>query len=81
MLDVLRVTDFSSPIFEGVGGALIARNFETYFALKLMLKDTNLIAHFAERLNVPIPASGGHSGNYQGCGESWLGRGERLGPH
>lgn len=24
---------------------------------------------------------GGHSGNYQGCGESWLGRGERLGPH
>ncbi len=57
VLDVLRVTDFRSPIFEGVGGALIARNFETYFALKLMLKDANLIAHFAEQLNVPIPAS------------------------
>jgi len=57
VLDVLRVTDFRSPIFEGVGAALIARNFETYFALKLMLKDANLIAHFAERLNVPVPAS------------------------
>ncbi len=57
VLDVLRVTDFKSPIFEGVGAALIARDFETNFALKLMLKDANLIARFAEQLNVPIPAS------------------------
>jgi len=57
VLEVLRVTDFKSPIFEGVGAALIARNFETNFALKLMLKDANLIARFAEQLNVPIPAS------------------------
>ena len=57
VLEVLRVTDFKSPIFEGVGAALIARNFETHFALKLMLKDANLIARFGEQLNVPIPAS------------------------
>jgi 3-hydroxyisobutyrate dehydrogenase-like beta-hydroxyacid dehydrogenase len=57
VLGVLHVTDFKSPIFDGVGGALIERDFSTHFALKLMLKDANLIAQFAEDLNAPIPAS------------------------
>lgn len=57
VLGVLHVTDFKSPIFDGVGGALIERDFSTHFALKLMLKDANLIAKFAQDLNVPIPAS------------------------
>ena len=57
VLGVLHVTDFKSPIFDGVGAALIERNFETHFALKLMLKDANLIARFAQDLNVPVPAS------------------------
>lgn len=57
VLGVLHVTDFKSPIFDGVGGALIERDFSTHFALKLMLKDANLIARFAEDLNAPIPAS------------------------
>ena len=57
VLGVLHVTDFKSPIFDGVGGALIERDFSTHFALKLMLKDANLIAQFAQDLNVPIPAS------------------------
>ena len=56
VLGVLHVTDFKSPIFDGVGGALVARNFDTFFALKLMLKDANLIAQFAQDLNAPIPA-------------------------
>jgi 3-hydroxyisobutyrate dehydrogenase-like beta-hydroxyacid dehydrogenase len=56
VLGVLHVTDFKSPIFDGVGGALVARNFDTSFALKLMLKDANLIAKFAEDLKAPIPA-------------------------
>lgn len=56
VLGVLHVTDFKSPIFDGVGNALIERDFSTYFALKLMLKDANLIARFAEDLNAPIPA-------------------------
>jgi 3-hydroxyisobutyrate dehydrogenase-like beta-hydroxyacid dehydrogenase len=57
VLGVLHVTDFKSPIFDGVGNALINRDFSTHFALKLMLKDANLIARFAQDLNVPTPAS------------------------
>lgn len=57
VLGVLHVTDFKSPIFDGVGGMLIRRDFETHFALKLMLKDANLISRFAQDLNVPVPAS------------------------
>lgn len=56
VLGVLHVTDFKSPIFDGVGGALVERNFDTFFALKLLLKDANLIAQFAQDLNAPIPA-------------------------
>ncbi|CAN5904868.1 NAD(P)-dependent oxidoreductase [soil metagenome] len=57
VLDVLHVTDFKSPIFDGVGRALVARDFSTSFALKHMLKDANLINRFAEDLNTPIPAA------------------------
>lgn len=57
VLGVLHVTDFKSPIFDGVGQALINRDFSTHFALKLMLKDANLISSFAQDLNVPVPAS------------------------
>jgi 3-hydroxyisobutyrate dehydrogenase-like beta-hydroxyacid dehydrogenase len=57
VLGVLHVTDFKSPIFDGVGQMLMNRDFTTHFSLKLMLKDANLIAQFAQDLNVPIPAS------------------------
>jgi 3-hydroxyisobutyrate dehydrogenase-like beta-hydroxyacid dehydrogenase len=57
VLDVLHVTDFKSPIFDGVGAALIARDFDVHFALKHMLKDANLIARFAQDLNSPIPGA------------------------
>ncbi len=57
VLGVLHVTDFKSPIFDGVGNMLIHRDFETHFALKLMLKDANLISRFAQDLNVPTPAA------------------------
>ena len=57
VLGVLHVTDFKSPIFDGVGKMLINRDFTTNFSLKLMLKDANLIARFAQDLNVPVPAS------------------------
>ena len=56
VLGVLHVTDFKPPIYDGVGGMLINRDFETHFALKLMLKDANLISKFAQDLNVPLPA-------------------------
>ncbi len=57
VLGVLHVTDFKSPIFDGVGAALVARDFGVHFALKHMLKDANLIARFAQDLNSPIPAA------------------------
>lgn len=57
VLGVLHVTDFKSPIFDGVGDAVARRNFSPDFYLKLMLKDANLIAQFAEQLNVPTPAA------------------------
>ncbi len=57
VLEVLHVTDFKSPIFDGVGAALLRRDFETNFALKLMLKDANLISRFAQDLNSPIPGA------------------------
>lgn len=56
VLGVLHVTDFKSPIFDGVGAALARRDFETNFALKLMLKDANLISRFAQDVKSPTPA-------------------------
>lgn len=57
VLDVLRVVDFRSPLFDGIGAALVKRDFSTSFALKWMLKDANLIAQFAQDLNSPLPAA------------------------
>lgn len=57
VLGVLHVTDFKSPIFDGVGPTLVKRDFSTSFALKHMLKDANLIDRFAEDLRSPIPAA------------------------
>jgi len=57
VLGVLAVTDFKSPILDGVGDAVCRRDFSPSFYLKLMLKDANLIAAFAQELNVSVPAS------------------------
>jgi 3-hydroxyisobutyrate dehydrogenase-like beta-hydroxyacid dehydrogenase len=57
VLDVLHVVDFRSPIFDGVGSSVVERDFTTSFALKWMLKDANLIARFAQDLNVPTPGA------------------------
>jgi len=56
VLNVLKVTDFRSPILSGVGAALVKRDFSPNFALKHLLKDANLIDRFAQDLNSPIPA-------------------------
>lgn len=57
VLGVLAVTDFKSPIFDGVGAAVIAGDYSPSFALKLMLKDARLVSTFAERLGAPIPGT------------------------
>lgn len=57
VLEVFKVTDFRSPIFDGVGRRLLERDFTTHGALKHLLKDANHIARLAQELNVPLPAS------------------------
>ncbi|GIV70459.1 NAD(P)-dependent oxidoreductase [Caldilinea sp.] len=72
VLGVLHVTDFKSPIFDGVGAALVRRDFDVHFALKLMLKDANLIARFAQDLNVPIPGAAAIRENIKiGVNKGW----------
>jgi 3-hydroxyisobutyrate dehydrogenase-like beta-hydroxyacid dehydrogenase len=55
VLDVLKVTDFRSPIFDGVGPAVLADDYSPSFALSLMQKDGRLIQDFASTLGVPVP--------------------------
>jgi 3-hydroxyisobutyrate dehydrogenase-like beta-hydroxyacid dehydrogenase len=72
VLGVLHVTDFKSPIFDGVGGTLVDRDFSTFFALNLMLKDANLISRFAQDLNVPLPAAAAIRENIKaGVNKGW----------
>jgi len=57
VLDVLKVTDFRSPIFDGVGPAVLADDYSPSFALKLMQKDVRLIHDFAADLGVAVPSA------------------------
>jgi 3-hydroxyisobutyrate dehydrogenase-like beta-hydroxyacid dehydrogenase len=57
VMGVLHVTDFKSPIFDGVGAAVIRGDYSPSFALKLMLKDARLVKAFADRLGSPIPGT------------------------
>lgn len=56
VLEVLSVTDFRSPIFDGVGPAVLADDYSPSFALKLMQKDSRLIQDFARSLSVAVPS-------------------------
>lgn len=56
VLEVLTVTDFRSPIFDGVGPAVLADDYAPSFALALMQKDTRLIQSFASGLGVAVPS-------------------------
>ena len=56
VMEVLRVADFRSPLLVSNCENILKRDFSTYFALQLMLKDANLLQQFSERLGSPIPA-------------------------
>jgi 3-hydroxyisobutyrate dehydrogenase-like beta-hydroxyacid dehydrogenase len=56
VMEVVKVADFRSPLLVGNGENILKRDFSTYFALQLMLKDANLIQQFSESLGSPIPA-------------------------
>jgi 3-hydroxyisobutyrate dehydrogenase-like beta-hydroxyacid dehydrogenase len=57
VLGVLHVTDFKSPIFDGVGQAVVKGDYSPSFALDLMLKDAKLVKKFADRMDSPIPGT------------------------
>jgi 3-hydroxyisobutyrate dehydrogenase-like beta-hydroxyacid dehydrogenase len=56
VMEVVKVADFRSPLLVSNGQNILKRNFSTSFALKLMLKDADLIQKFGESLKSPIPA-------------------------
>jgi 3-hydroxyisobutyrate dehydrogenase-like beta-hydroxyacid dehydrogenase len=56
VMEVVKVADFRSPLLVSNGENILKRDFSTYFALQLMLKDANLIQEFGESLSSPIPA-------------------------
>ena len=57
VLDVVSVTDFRSPIFDGVGAAVLVGDYSPSFALDLMLKDARLIQDLAATVGAPVPAT------------------------
>ena len=56
VMEVVKVADFRSPLLVSNGQNILKRNFSTSFALKLMLKDADLIEEFGNSLQSPIPA-------------------------
>jgi 3-hydroxyisobutyrate dehydrogenase-like beta-hydroxyacid dehydrogenase len=56
VMEVLKVADFRSPLIVSNGQNILKRDFSTSFALKLMLKDADVIEEFAASLQSPIPA-------------------------
>ena len=56
VMEVVKVADFRSPLLVSNGQNILKRNFSPSFALKLMLKDADLIEKFADSLESPIPA-------------------------
>ena len=56
VMEVVKVADFRSPLLVSNGQNVLKRDFSPSFALKLMLKDADLIAKFSESLESPTPA-------------------------
>jgi 3-hydroxyisobutyrate dehydrogenase-like beta-hydroxyacid dehydrogenase len=56
VMEVVKVADFRSPLLVSNGQNILKRDFSPSFALKLMLKDADLIEKFADSLRSPIPA-------------------------
>ena len=54
VLGVLAVTDFRSPIFDGVGPSVLDDDYTPAFALDLMAKDVGLIRDFGSSVGVEM---------------------------
>ena len=57
-LEVVQASGYRSPYFDFKGKALLARDWDTHFAVDLMFKDLSLFQASAARLHVPVPAVG-----------------------
>jgi 3-hydroxyisobutyrate dehydrogenase-like beta-hydroxyacid dehydrogenase len=57
VLEILGLPDFRSPIFTGMGGGIVRRDFQPVFSLEHLHKDVNQVARLAEQLVVPTPGS------------------------
>ena len=57
-MKVVKVANFRSPLLVSNGQNILKRDFSPSFALKLMLKDADLIEKFCSSLQLPIPALG-----------------------
>jgi 3-hydroxyisobutyrate dehydrogenase len=57
-LEVVQASGYRSPYFDFKGKALLARDWDTHFAVDLMFKDLSLFQASAARLRVPTPAVG-----------------------
>jgi 3-hydroxyisobutyrate dehydrogenase-like beta-hydroxyacid dehydrogenase len=55
VMEVVNVADFRSPLLVSNGRNILKRDFSPSFALKLMLKDADLIQKFGEELQSPLP--------------------------
>jgi 3-hydroxyisobutyrate dehydrogenase-like beta-hydroxyacid dehydrogenase len=58
MMKVVKVANFRSPLLVSNGQNILQRDFSPSFALKLMLKDADLIEKFGSSLQSPIPTLG-----------------------
>jgi 3-hydroxyisobutyrate dehydrogenase-like beta-hydroxyacid dehydrogenase len=57
VLEVVAVTDFRTPIYSGVGAAVLEDDYSPAFALRLMRKDVGLIADLARDVGAPVPGT------------------------
>ena len=57
VLGVAAVTDFKTPIFNGVGQRVLTNDYSPAFSLKLMRKDAGLIGDLAASVDAPVPSA------------------------
>jgi 3-hydroxyisobutyrate dehydrogenase-like beta-hydroxyacid dehydrogenase len=70
---VLKVADFRTPMYNGVGANALRGDYSTDFALRLLLKDARLIEAFAVREGVSIPATAATVNTIQRAVDAGLG--------
>ena len=71
--EVLAVVDYGSDLLKNNAKNAIAGNYETFFSLNNMLKDTYLIANVARQTGVPAYSNGVAIQIFQGAATAGLG--------